>query len=126
MMSCLLGNPHSASTSSQMSTRLVDDVRLKVLNFFNASPDVFDVVFVANATAGIKLVVESFRSHEGGFWYGYHKDAHTSLVGARELAAAGHHCFRSDSEVEKWLQDEKDSLIKYDNKNYGLFAYPAQ
>lgn len=126
MMSCLLGNPHSASTSSQKSTRLVDDVRLKVLRFFNASPDVFDVVFVANATAGIKLVVESFRGHEGGFWYGYHKDAHTSLVGARELAAAGHHCFRSDTEVETWLQDENDSAIKYDYKNYGLFAYPAQ
>ena len=126
MISCLLGNPHSASTSSQASTRLVDDVRLKVLHFFNASPDAFDVVFVANATAGIKLVVESLRGYEGGFWYGYHKDAHTSLVGARELAAAGHHCFGSDAEVETWLQDEKDTKINYDNRNCGLFAYPAQ
>lgn len=126
MMSCLLGNPHSLSTSSQTSTRRIDDVRHKVLQFFSASPDDFDVVFVANATAGIKLVVEAFRGHERGFWYGYHKDAHTSLVGARQLATGGHHCFESDSEVETWLRGEKDPMLNYDNNIVGLFTYPAQ
>ena len=121
----LLGNPHSGSTSSQTSTCLADDVRLKVLHFFNASPDFFDVIFVANATAGIKLVIEALREHEGGFWYGYHKDAHTSLVGARESAAAGHHCFESDSAVEAWLRG-KDSSSGRDSKTTTLFAYPAQ
>ncbi|KAG7002244.1 GPI mannosyltransferase 3 [Physcia stellaris] len=125
MMLNLLGNPHSISTSSQTSTSRVDDVRLKVLQFFNASPDCFDVVFVANATAGVKLVVEALREHTGGFWYGYHKDAHTSLVGAREVAAAGHHCFESDSAVEAWFRGE-DSRIRDDTKSLGLFAYPAQ
>ena len=124
-MLSLLGNPHSGSTSSQTSTCLVDDVRLKVLQFFNASPDFFDVIFVANATAGIKLVVEALREHAGGFWYGYHKDAHTSLVGARQSAAAGHHCFESDSAVEAWLRG-KDSSTGRDSKTTALFAYPAQ
>ena len=121
----LLGNPHSGSTSSQTSTCLVDDVRLKVLQFFNASPNFFDVIFVANATAAIKLVVEALREHEGGFWYGYHKDAHTSLVGARQSAAAGHHCFESDSAVEAWLRG-KESSTGRDSKTTALFAYPAQ
>jgi selenocysteine lyase/cysteine desulfurase len=58
MMSDLYGNPHSGSPSSQLSTSRIEDIRHKVLQFFRADPDEFDVVFVANATAGIKLVME--------------------------------------------------------------------
>ena len=126
MMSNLLGNPHSSSTSSQASTNRVDNVRLKVLQFFNASPDYFDVVFVANATAGIKLIVDAFREHPEGFWYGYHKDAHTSLVGARQLAGAGPHCFESDPAVEAWLERTSDADTNTEKKVLRLFAYPAQ
>ena len=124
MMSGLLGNPHSASASSQLSTRRIEDVRLRVLRFFHADPDRFDLLFVANATAGIKLVSEGFRENEHGFWYGYHKDAHTSLVGVREAARDAHHCFESDNEVQEWL-DEGNNALPGD-KSLGLFAYPAQ
>lgn len=123
-MSNLLGNPHSASSSSQLSTRRIEDVRLQVLRFFNADPDHFHLVFVANATAGIKLVMEGFREQEHGFWYGYHKDAHTSLVGVREAAKGRHRCFGSDQEIEEWL-DGGTHTIPRDN-SLGLFAYPAQ
>ncbi len=130
MMSNLFGNPHSASPSSQLSTSRIDDVRLRVLQFFNADPEDYDVVFVANATAGIKLVVEAFRDNEQGqqnslndtgFWYGYHRDSHTSLVGIREVAGAGHRCFESDEEVEQWIAGGGS-----DEKALGLFAYPGQ
>lgn len=125
MTSNLLGNPHSASASSQLSSRLMDDTRLRVLRFFNASPHEFDVVFVANATAAIKLVAEAFRDNDGGFWYGYHSDAHTSLVGIRELADRGSRCFRDDSEVGDWI-----SHIPADGnggkQHLSLFAYPGQ
>ena len=124
MMSSLLGNPHSASSSSQLSTRRIEDVRLRVLRYFNADPDHFDLIFVANATAGIKLVMESFREQEHGFWYGYHKDAHTSLVGVREAAKDTHRCFGSDDEIKEWLDKGTDALPG-DNR-LGLFAYPAQ
>ena len=125
MTSSLFGNPHSASSSSQLSTRRIEDVRLRVLRFFNADPDEFDLVFVANATAGIKLVMEGFREQEHGFWYGYHKDAHTSLVGVRETAKCTHRCFGSDGEVVGWLNDEKADSLPGDH-SVGLFAYPAQ
>ena len=125
-MSNLLGNPHSASTSSQLSTRRVEDVRLRALQYFNADPDVFDLVFVANATAGIKLVTEGFREQENGFWYGYHKDSHTSLVGAREMAEAGHHCFTSDAEVEAWIDSGDHTTAQSGGDALILFAYPAQ
>ena len=126
MMSNLLGNPHSASYSSQLSTRRIEDVRLRALRFFNADPDHFDLIFVANATAGIKLVMESFREQEYGFWYGYHKDAHTSLVGLREAAKAGHHCFMTDQEVEEWLQGHHTTAMDPGFGGPCLFAYPAQ
>lgn len=126
MMSNLLGNPHSSSASSQLTSRRIEDIRLKVLRFSKADPDHFELVFVANATAGIKLVMESFRDHENGFWYGYHKDSHTSLVGVRQAAAAGQHCFESDEEVEQWLTGG-DNLSTFSNDaSLGLFAYPAQ
>lgn len=126
MTSNLLGNPHSASSFSQQSTRQIEDVRLRVLRFFNAAPDEYDVVFVANATAGIKLVMEAFREHEAGYWYGYHRDSHTSLVGVRENAAAGRRCFDSDAEVERWLAGVEPALPFGAEARLGLFAYPAQ
>ncbi|KAB8275671.1 molybdenum cofactor sulfurase [Aspergillus minisclerotigenes] len=123
LTSNLFGNPHSRSSSSQLSTQRIDDIRLRTLRFFNADPDEFDLVFVANATAAIKLVVDVFRdSSPQGFWYGYFIDAHTSLVGAREVAERGHRCFLTSGEVERWISD-----LATDQKNFPrLFAYPGQ
>ncbi|EED16491.1 molybdenum cofactor sulfurase protein (HxB), putative [Talaromyces stipitatus ATCC 10500] len=119
----LFGNPHSASASSQLTSNRVEDIRLKALRFFNADPDVYDLVFVPNATAGIKLVAESLRDYRGspGFWYGYHVDSHTSLVGVQALADLGNRCFKTDGEVRQWIDgiDSQDESPK-------LFAYPAQ
>ena len=126
MTSSLLGNPHSASSAAQLSSRRVDDVRLRMLHFFNADPEHFDLVFVANATAGMKLVMDAFREQEQGYWYGYHKDAHTSLVGVREVARAGHYCFGSDAEVLQWMDGGDINGYSRKEASSGLFAYPAQ
>jgi molybdenum cofactor sulfurtransferase len=93
------------------------------------------VIFVANATAAIKLVMHSFQDcateqisgPEGSFWYGYHGDAHTSLVGIRQVTQGSTRCFKSDIEVEDWIQNKVD--IKYGRRKksrLGLFAYQAQ
>ncbi|KAK0618362.1 pyridoxal phosphate-dependent transferase [Bombardia bombarda] len=124
MTSNLFGNPHSASASSQLSTSRIEDIRLRVLQFFNADPADFDVVFVANATAGIKLVAEAMRALPGGFDYAYHQLSHTSLVGVREEARKS--VCVDDGQVDGWLagdcpfgnDDSTDSTV--------LFAYPAQ
>ncbi|KAF9883393.1 hypothetical protein FE257_003516 [Aspergillus nanangensis] len=122
LTSNLFGNPHSMSPSSQLTTQRVDDIRLRTLRFFNADPEEFDLVFVANATAAIKLVVDAIRESAKGFWYGYHVDSHTSLVGARELANLGTRCFETDDEVNQWI-----SHLKLDaDGGTKLFAYPAQ
>ncbi|OQO07368.1 hypothetical protein B0A48_07065 [Cryoendolithus antarcticus] len=121
MMGSLFGNPHSASQSSQQSTQMIDDTRLQLLRLFQADPEEFDVVFIANATAAIKLVMDALRDQDGGFWYGYHVDSHTSLVGVREVADE-HRCFESDQVVERWIGDGCEGAVK----KAGLFAYPAQ
>ncbi|EKG14708.1 Aminotransferase class V/Cysteine desulfurase [Macrophomina phaseolina MS6] len=124
MISNLYGNPHSASSSSQLSARRVDDARLRLLHMFRAEPEEFDVVFVANATAGVKLVLEAFRDRPNGFAYSYHRECHTSLVGAREVASR-HRCFSSDNEVEQWLEHQS-SWETAQQDHVELFAYPAQ
>lgn len=122
----LFGNPHSASLSSQLSTRRIEDIRLRMLQFFNADPEVFDLVFVANATAGIKLVADALRDFDGsGFWYGYHVDSHTSLVGVRELAENGNRCLLSDAEVDGWIPELREKSAGAE-ASARLFAYPAQ
>ncbi|KAI8965296.1 molybdenum cofactor sulfurase [Daldinia sp. FL1419] len=124
MTSNLFGNPHSASLSSQTSMSRIEDIRLRVLQFFNADPSEFDLVFVANATAGIKLVAEAFRGHELGFEYLYHQACHTSLVGVREEAS--HSLCFDDNAVHDWL-DGADPTTEFNHcAGPVLFAYPAQ
>jgi len=123
----LYGNPHSASTPSAIAGHRVDEVRERALRFFNADPDEFDLVFVANATAAIKLVIDCFKDHAAAsntpVWYGYHRDAHTSLVGVRESTKM-HRCFTSDEEVDIWINS--GGLGGPRARQLGLFAYPGQ
>ncbi|RAL13174.1 PLP-dependent transferase [Aspergillus homomorphus CBS 101889] len=144
MSSNLFGNPHSDSRSSRLSTERVDEIRKQTLAFFHADPEHFDLVFAMNATAAIKLVLEGLthppvsdspgKTFKGpGLWVGYHLESHTSVVGLRELAAAGQHCFMSDSEVEAWIRpnparDKTDRCPVQTSNTFqvGLFAYPAR
>lgn len=132
LISNLYGNPHSASKPAMLSGDLIDEIRAKTLRFFGADPEHFDLVFVANATAAIKLVMESFRdlgatggSTAAGFRYLYHKDAHTSLVGVRETTDE-HYCFRSDDEVEQWLDGSAMVAGDRNPDQPCLFSYPGQ
>ncbi|KAI3337781.1 PLP-dependent transferase [Ustulina deusta] len=132
MVTSLYGNPHSENSPARLSGDIVDQVREKMLNFLGASSKDFDLIFVANATAAVKLVADCFRdlgekTKDRKFWYGYHKDAHTSIVGVRELTYGQFHCFENDQEVEEWLQYPENAFTNRPNPNgLGLFAYPGQ
>ncbi|KAL2133053.1 hypothetical protein VTI74DRAFT_2992 [Chaetomium olivicolor] len=123
MTSNLFGNPHSASASSQLSTSRIEDIRLRVLRFFNADPAEFDLVFVANATAGIKLVADALRAAPDGFDYVYHQASHTSLVGVRE-EARNSLCL-DDRQAEEWLEGHCPLAAECGDRPI-LFAYPGQ
>ncbi|KAI8602205.1 pyridoxal phosphate-dependent transferase [Dissophora ornata] len=100
LTSNLYANPHSKSPSSQATSARVDAARQKILEHFKASiHGEWDVIFTANATAGIKLVGDAFpwtrRSPESTTETPGSKaasrltilrEAHTSLVGLRGLA----------------------------------------
>jgi molybdenum cofactor sulfurtransferase len=124
MMHTLYGNPHSASGSSQLSTSRIEDIRLRALRFFNADPVDFDLVFVANATAGIKLVAEALRALPGGFSFTYHEASHTSLVGVRE--EANESVCLDDDGVLNWARGA--SAVNYggNTPKTVLFGFPGQ
>ncbi|KAF5023591.1 hypothetical protein F66182_4349 [Fusarium sp. NRRL 66182] len=125
MTTVLYGNPHSASSSSQQSTSRIEDARINLLTFFGADPAEYDVVFVANATAGVKLVVDALRAQTQGFWYAYHEACHTSLIGAREEAVASTSI--DSGSVESWLEGQSPfSGYPLNLAPTILFAYPAQ
>lgn len=120
----LLANPHSAlAESPSVAQQIVASTRREVLSLFNASPEHFDVIFVANATAAMKLVLEAFSGYEQGFNYYYHRDCHTSLVGMRERAQMSR-CLTSDEETEEWLKEQHSDQQAADRPT--LFSYPAQ
>lgn len=81
----VMGNTHSVSNSSKLSTRYADEARDAVLSFFRAPPG-YTVVFTANATAALKLVGEAypFKSNSG---YILGADSHNSVHGIREYAS---------------------------------------
>jgi molybdenum cofactor sulfurtransferase len=135
----IYGNPHTNSLPARNSSARVNIVRKRALEFFHANPNDFDLVFVANATAAIKLVSESVRDYVDRcneedpestprrLWYGYHKDAHNSLVGPREITNDNSRCFRSDAEVEHWIEGLSDrGSESQSHETIGLFAYPGQ
>lgn len=124
MTSVLYGNPHSGSWPSQHSASKVDEVRIRLLNFFKADPDQYDLVFVANATAGVKLVVEGMRSLPEGYDFAYHQACHTSVVGAREEAHQS--VCLDDGGVQSWLNGENPFKPTTSGSPATLFAFSAQ
>ena len=118
-----------------LSTDVIETTRLQALAFFKADPEHFDLIFVANATAAIKLVMDCLSDHSqrAESWYSYHADSHTSLVGVRETAGRPSRCFMSDKEVDDWIHARQsrsfqEGILQDSPTDEGirLFAYPAQ
>ncbi|KAF0541040.1 PLP-dependent transferase [Gigaspora margarita] len=129
------GNPHSKNSSSQLSTERVNRVRARVLNYFNADPNDYQVIFTQNATAAIKMVGEVFPWTYGKSSFRYMRENHNSIVGLRRFAEENN---SPDVKVvtEKDLESMFNAYSEHRNVNlppetnnstvYGLFAYPAQ
>ena len=83
----VLGNPHSTNPTSRAATERVEACRRQVLEFFNASPDEYAVIFTANASHALKLVGESYP-FEPGDRFLLTFDNHNSVNGIREFDRA--------------------------------------
>jgi selenocysteine lyase/cysteine desulfurase len=125
----LLGNPHSTNPASELTTTFVEQARLSVLEFFNADPDEYVVIFTANATQALKLVGEAYPFNATGE-YLLTFDNHNSVNGIREFARA-RQCPATYVPVvlpEMRVDDEElaEHLLRPPRGPNRLFAYPAQ
>jgi molybdenum cofactor sulfurtransferase len=83
----VLGNPHSANLSSRATGARVEATRARVLEFFRASPEEYEVIFTPNATGALRLVGESYPFGPGSRLV-LTFDNHNSVNGIRQFARA--------------------------------------
>lgn len=127
LQSSVLGNPHSTNPSSQLATRLVEETRNRILQFFNASD--YICIFTNNASAALKIVGEGYPfSKESSFVL--FSDNHNSVNGIREFCRAHEgSTYYAPLNVEDLTVNEEalQNLINQCNPTANnLFAFPAQ
>jgi selenocysteine lyase/cysteine desulfurase len=125
----VFGNPHSSNPTSLAMTELVEKARRHVLDFFNASPEEYLVIFTSNTTGALKLVGESYPFAAGGqFLLTY--DNHNSVNGIREFARqAGSKTTYVPVLPPEMRVPEEELRRRLDGARPGahnLFAFPAQ
>jgi selenocysteine lyase/cysteine desulfurase len=125
----VFGNPHSKNLTSMAMTRLVEQTREYVLEYFNASPEEYMVIFTPNSTGALKLVGESYPFEPGGA-YLLTFDNHNSVNGIREFARSRGAAVTYIPVMPPDLRVDADQLeqaleLAVAGKN-NLFAYPAQ
>nr|MBC8496386.1 aminotransferase class V-fold PLP-dependent enzyme [Chloroflexota bacterium] len=125
----IFGNPHSKNPSSLAMTHLVELARKYVLDYFNASPDEYVVIFTPNASGGFKLVGEAYPFGPGGRFLPVY-DNHNSVNGIREFARSKGAAVTYVPTVLPELRLDGEALeIELDRvqtDGFNLFAYPAQ
>ena len=124
----VFGNPHSTNPTSQLATKLVEESREKVLDFFNAREDYY-CVFTPNASGALKIVGECYPFDNNSQLL-LLADNHNSVNGIREYAA------NKGAKFEYCPIQFEDLCIndvaltvklkKHKSASQKLFAYPAQ
>ena len=144
LSSQLFGNPHSgASPSSMHTTDRIDRIRSRILQYsvhtftdknryLNVSQQTHVVVFIKNATEGLKKVGEyiDWIENKGQFWY--LRESHTSVLGIREYVLSRS---KDESRIRALTSTQvssflEESRVPKSNQNstqgFNLFAFPAQ
>ncbi|MBT3337972.1 MAG: aminotransferase class V-fold PLP-dependent enzyme [Anaerolineae bacterium] len=125
----VFGNPHSSNPTSMAATKLVDSARAYVLEFFNADPAEYEVIFTANASGALKLVGESYPFDENSR-YALAFDNHNSVNGLREYAhARGAQVTYLPVELPELRLSHSQLLNEWkqaQGQGRNLFSFPAQ
>jgi selenocysteine lyase/cysteine desulfurase len=125
----VLGNPHSISPASALSTELASAARRDILAFLRASPEEYVVVFTPNASGACKLVADAYPFAAGDRLL-LAADDHNSVNGIRVPAQARGAEVRylplrpDDLRLDGDLVH--DALDRLPAGRRGLFAFPAQ
>ncbi len=125
----VFGNPHSTNPTSMAATELVDSARAYVLEFFNADPAKYEVIFTPNASGALKLVGESYPFDEKSR-YTLAFDNHNSVNGLREFAhtrGADVTYIPVNLPELRLPEDQLRNALKEANPDgNNLFSFPAQ
>jgi len=125
----VFGNPHSTNPTSLASTQSGERARACVLDFFNANPDEYAVIFTANASSALRLVGEAYPFGPGDR-YLLTFDNHNSVNGLREFARIRGAGTTYVPVVAPELRIDADFLTReldrVTPRRHHLFAYPAQ
>jgi selenocysteine lyase/cysteine desulfurase len=117
----IFGNPHSTNPASMCSTRAAQKAGVALLDFLDADPAEYEVVWTANASAALRLVGESFP-FDPLTPLVLTADNHNTVNGIRAQASA------RGAKV-RYLPLDGDLRVRpfdLDAVRHGLFAYPAQ
>lgn len=124
----VFGNPHSDNPSSLRATKLVEETRAAVLDFFQASPEEYCVIFTPNASGALRLIGEAYPFRPNGRFLQL-ADNHNSVNGIREFArragASIHYVESRRTDLRVANRDLVIALADHDNEPH-LLAYPAQ
>jgi len=125
----VFGNPHSSNPTSLAAAQLIESARATILQFFNADPVDYTVIFTQNASGALKLVGESYPFGPGSR-YLLTFDNHNSVNGIREFAhtkgAEVTYIPISLPEMRVDMDSLDTSLDLATVGKHNLFAYPAQ
>ena len=124
----IFGNPHSNNPSSLAITRLDQQARRSVLDYFNASPEEYVTIFTQNASGALKLVGESYP-FDAQSRYLLTFDNHNAANGIREFARAKGASITYvpvDAPELRLNADELQRQLQKPAKDHSLFVFPAQ
>jgi selenocysteine lyase/cysteine desulfurase len=128
LLTTVYGNPHSSNPTSRTATEWVERARAAVLDFFNASPAEYDVIFTPNASGALRLVGEAYPFGPDSRFV-LSLDNHNSVNGIREFARAKGARFTYVLTTPPEIRLDRKLLFKLLDRpgaGHNLFAYPAQ
>jgi molybdenum cofactor sulfurtransferase len=129
LLGSVLGNPHSTNPTSAVATEGVARCRRRALEFFNADPEEYVLIFTSNASGALKLVGESYP-FEDGDQYLLTYDNHNSVVGIRAFDRVGQAKTRyvpvEPPDMRVSLATLRSFLEGGSEAKNKLFAFPAQ
>ncbi|MBI2259723.1 MAG: aminotransferase class V-fold PLP-dependent enzyme [Flavobacteriia bacterium] len=123
----VFGNPHSFNPTSLTSTKLCEEARQSVLDYFSAKD--YYCVFTLNASHALQIVGESFPFNEKSHFLLF-SDNHNSVNGIREFCRSKKGTYSYSKINVEDLRINKieleNQLNDYSDKENKLFAFPAQ
>src|SRR5262245_27478663 len=120
----VVGNPHSESTPSLASTQAIATAREMTLQFLDADPREYDVVFTANASGAARVIAEAFPFIDGSR-LALTADNHNSINGLR-IAARQRGATVEYVGLDHSLRGLDPRAALRPATGPSLFAFPAQ